>query len=423
MLLALKKRINALMNQVREDRGRLTYLVRVMVQVFRQWARDRCPQQAASLAFQTLLSIVPLLAVTLAILRSTGAMQAESSFVDFVATKLLPVSREQIASHLLSWSGNITFESLGLVGLVTTMLLAFVMINSLERIINVIWRAERRRSLAQKFIVFYTIATIAPLLVGTSLYQATRFGLTSGVIGFVLSFVATWLALFFANYFLPAKKLRIRSACVGALMSALLFELAKHAFRIYVTEFALAKFEGVYGAVAIVPLFLLWVYYSWLTMLLGVEFAYAVNSLHTLDRAERRIGACLEQELLQRVNGVVATKILVHIASAYAAGNKSTSRQQLEDQFDLSPGALDHILSRLKSKDLVLEIDSPHEGLLPARPPQTISLDQVLGAFRGEDLAPPIHEDQNSKLNAVFTDLATKQQLQTSNILLADLME
>ena len=400
-------------------RARAIVPIRVASQVLGQWAHDRCPQQAASLAFQTVLSIVPLLAVTLAVLRATGAMEAESSFVDFIATELLPVSREHIASNLIGWSGNITFKSLGLVGLVTTLILAFIMINSLERIINTIWRSERRRSLAQKFIVFYATATIAPLLVGTSLYHATQFGLTSGFAGFTLSFFATLIALFFANFFLPARSVRFRSALIGALISALLFEFAKHAFRIYVTQFAFAKFEGIYGAVAIVPLFLLWVYYCWLTMLLGVETAYATDNLHVLEHTERRQALSLEQQM-ERVNGPVAARVMVEVCRAYSCGDKSISRRHLQDQFDLTSNALESVLHRLKDNDLVIEIKGDHSGLLPARPPSTISLRQVLDTFRGDDVEHVTGSEQG-KLDSVLADLDAHSRKQTDKLLMSEL--
>ncbi len=415
----LLPRLIGLVDRIR-IKGSSILPIRVASQVLAQWARDRCPQQAASLAFQTVLSIVPLLAVTLAVLRATGAMEAESSFVDFIATEMLPVSREHIASNLIAWSGNITFKSLGIVGLVTTLILAFIMINSLERIINTIWRSERRRSLAQKFIVFYATATIAPLLMGTSLYHATRFGLTSGVAGFALSFFATLIALFFANYFLPARSVRFRSAAIGALISAVLFELAKHAFRLYVTQFALAKFEGIYGAVAIIPLFLLWVYYCWLTMLLGVETAYASDNLHILEHTERRQALSLEQQM-ERVNGPVAARVMVEICRVYSQGDKSISRRRLQDQFDLTTNGLESLLHRLKTRSLVLEVEGDHPGLLPARPPSTISLRQVLDAFRSDDIQKDSGTNQ-SKLDQVLADLDAHTQQRTDTLQLSELL-
>src|SRR5262249_33104066 len=153
------------------------YLARVLVQVIRQWARDRCPQQAASLAFQTALSIVPVIAIALALLRAAGEFAVESTLVDFIGREVLPsVSRENIAGHLLKFAGKMSVQTAGIAGLGTTLLLAFVMYTSVENIFNDIWKIERRRSIGQKFVVFYAVATIVPSLLGVSLYHAARHG-------------------------------------------------------------------------------------------------------------------------------------------------------------------------------------------------------------------------------------------------------
>ncbi|MCP4223401.1 MAG: hypothetical protein GY773_08685, partial [Actinomycetia bacterium] len=187
-------------------------------QVVRGGARDRCPAKAASLACQTVPSVGPLMAVALRVLRWSGNTDAESSFVDFLAQHLIPVSREVIADKLSTWSGNVRLDSLGLVGLISIVFLAFVMLNSLEKTINVIWRAEQRRSLAQKFIIFYASVTIGPFLIGTSLYQAAKFGLTDGSSGFLISITASSGAFFLANYVLPATKVRLGPAILGAVV-------------------------------------------------------------------------------------------------------------------------------------------------------------------------------------------------------------
>ncbi len=371
----------------RRDRT-LAFAMRISMQVLRQWARDRCPQQAASLAFQTVLSIVPLVAVTLAVLRATNSMGAESSFVNFLATQLIPVSPDEISKYLLTWSSNVTFKSLGMVGLISTVLLAFVIINSTEKVINFIWRAERKRSIPQKFVVFYATATIAPFLLGTWLYQGASVGWTEGFSGFMLSSGTSYMALFLANFFLPACPVKFRSAAIGALVSTVLFELAKFIFNTFVYEFAFERYTGIYGAVAIAPLWLLWIYYSWLTFLLGVEVAHAAENLHLLQRVDRRHTLSLENELLNRVNGMTAARVMVEICRAYSSGEKAVPRSRLEFLFDMSSDGLGRLVRRLKEEDLVIEVHGDVSGYMPARPPSEITLATVLAVFRGDDVRP-----------------------------------
>jgi membrane protein len=409
-------------SQVRRRVAIPLYALRVLLQVIKQWARDRCPQQAASLAFQTVLSIVPLLAVGLAALRATGSIHEESALIEFLAETYIPVDPGEIAVTLKRWSENVTFESLGLAGLLTTCVLAFVMFNTLERIMNDIWRTEQRRPLAQKFIVFYALITIVPLLLATSLYQASELGLDAGLGGVVLSLAASFGAAFFANLVLPKTVVQVRAAAAGALLSALAFELAKVAFNAYAENIAMAKASGIYGTVALAPLILVWIYYSWLVLLLGAEVAYAVQHLHLLERGERRGVMSLENELVRRVNGMVAARVMVAIAEAYLTGKKIASRRALADRFDLSNEVVDRIGARLRDHDLVIEITGDHAGYLPARPPHEITLAEVMAAFRGDDVLE--HEPHaETRLDRVLGDLEADARSRTRDLYLDQLVE
>lgn len=395
------------------------YVIRLIAQVLRQWARDLCPQQAASLAFQTVLSVVPVLAVCLAALRATGLIEAESALVDFLSERFIPVSRAELSRTLLAWSENVTFQSLGLVGLVTTVILGFVMWRSLEKIMNHIWRVERRRSVAQKFMVFYATATIGPLLIGVSLYQAAKFGLVEGGSGLLVSLVCSFLALFLANYFLPATRVRVRPAAIGAAVTTVLFELAKYLFNLYVSEVAFERYSGVYGALAVAPICLVWIYWSWLMLLLGAEVAHAAQNIRLLERSERRGTLSLENELLHRVNGPTAARLMVAVSEAYLSGKKVLTHQQIADRFDLSPDVVERLTQRLKDADLLMEVEGDHVGFVPARPPSEITLADVLAAFRTGDRDAG---DRANALDAVLAEIEAGALARTAPITLAQLV-
>jgi len=397
------------------------YTARVLVQVFRQWARDRCPQQAAQLAFQTILSIVPLIALAMAIVRGTGTASAESSLVRFISEAYIPVSREAISNTLLTWTSNISFRTLGLAGLVFTLMLAFVMFNTIERIMNDIWRAEKRRSLPRKFAVFYLVVTIIPALLAIGVYQASKVGLTSGMAGAVVSILFSFSAALFVIYLLPSTVVHLRAAAAGAAVTSLTFELAKFAFATYVEEVAFSRFSGIYGTVALAPLFLLWVYYAWLVVLLGVEVAYAAQHLHLLEQRNRSGVMSLENELARRVNGPVGARVMTAVAEAYLAGRKVLSRRALSDRYDLSDEVIERLVSRLKDADLLIEVEGEYTGLMPARPPQEIALADVLGAFRGDDVTDLSHAS-GGVLDDVLRDIDAHARKRADGISIAHLI-
>jgi YihY family inner membrane protein len=397
------------------------FILRICAQVVRQWARDKCPQQAASLSYQTILSIVPLLGVALAFMRATGAFEAESTFVHLLSQNLIPVSPEEVANYLANLSENVTFETLGIVGLLVSTLLAFIMFNSLEKVFNSIWRAEHQRPLTQKFVVFYATATIGAFLVGTSLYQAARFGLTQGPAGLVISIVTTFLAAFLAIFFLPASRVRLGPAAIGATFCTVLFEGSKHAFNLYVSQFAFANYSGLYGALAVVPLLLVWVYVGWIILLLSAEAAYAAQNLHVLERLDRRAKMSMEGEIVRRVNGVVAARVMCAVSEAYMRGDKVLSRRALADRFDLSDDVVTRITERLKDADLLIEVEGQYSGFLPARPPQEIALADVLAVFRGDDVIVRSTR-QGTRLDRVLREIEEEIEVRTRQLSLSELV-
>ncbi len=400
----------------------LFYLLRLSVQLIRQWARDRCPQQAASLAFQTMLSIVPAMAVGLAAMRVTGTIEAESSFIQFIADRYIPVAPDEIAATLRSYSENVTFESLGLVGLITVIFLSFIMFNSLEKVMNQIWRVEKRRSMAQKFVVFYATATIGPALISISYINAASVGLTQGFQGYILSFVISYVALFLANFFIPATPVRLKAALVGALVTTILFEAAKYGFNYY-ANFAFDRYAGIYGAVAAVPLFLIWIYWSWLILLLGTEVAHAAQNIRFLERIERRGRLSFEDSIISRVNGPVAARLMVAVSEVYLSGGKTIGRNALATRLDVDDDVLVRLTDRLMAHDLLLEVDGSSRGFLPARPPSEITLANVLNIFRGSDQRDLRGRRPQTQLDRVLANIEGQTAQIAGSLTIAELTE
>ncbi len=392
------------------------FAARVLVQVVKQWVRDRCPQQAASLAFQTALSIVPVIAIALAVLRATGEFEAESSLVNFLAREVLPsTSRDEIAGYLLGFAGKMSIGTAGVAGVATTMVLAFVMYMAVEKIFNDIWRVERRRRIGQLFVTFYAMVTMVPALLGVSLYHATQIGLTEGALGWLAATGASFLALLLANKLLPATRVSWRAAAAGALFTALAFEGAKRAFQLYVANVAFQSYSGVYGPLALVPILLLWIYYSWLVVLLGAEIAHIVQNLHHLEGAERRDDARDQQH---KVNGLAGARFLCAIAERWRLEGRATPREDLAARFEVREEVAEQILRRLRESALVLEVDGDTTGYLPARPPDEVTLADVLAVFRGTDILVRPPGAAASRLDLVLSEIeeATRGRARTVTI-------
>lgn len=237
-----------------------------------------CLQLSASLAFTTLLALVPLLTVMLTIASAfptLGALTAQLD--DFVAAHVLP---SQISPTVIRYlqlfserAGRLTAIGIVLLGLTSLLTLLTV-----GRAFDRIWQTSARRSLPNRFAVYWAVLSLGPILIGASLSMTSYFmGISVGladrvpVIGmfalWTVSFALTVMAFTLLYLTMPSVTVKPQDALLGGILAGVLFEIAKRGFAIYIAKFP--SHAVVYGTFAAFPLFLVWIYISWLVALLG----------------------------------------------------------------------------------------------------------------------------------------------------------
>jgi membrane protein len=253
-------------------------LLRFLRAVLARFTADRGPSLAASLTYTTLLAAVPLLAIGLAV------MTAFPVFEDFtLATQgyiednlLPPKVGETVLGYLREFSaGAARLTALGLAGLAVSV---YFMMHTIETAFNAIWRVRRRRPLAVRMAVYLGAATLGPVLVGASLTTTSYFvGASLGLAGAIpgapaavltgAQLAVTTLAFTLLYRVVPNRTVAMRHALLGGGATAVAFELCNRAFAAYVGH--VSTYTLLYGAFAVVPLFLVWVYLSWAVTLFG----------------------------------------------------------------------------------------------------------------------------------------------------------
>lgn len=243
----------------------------------RRFAEERCLQIASSLTFTTLLAIVPILTVAVALVAAFPVFRSVTEHVEaFLVKNMLPESVEAIVGYARRFAENA--GRLTLVGLVFLLVTAMLVLNTIERAFNQIWRVPHPRPLVQRAFIYWALLTVGPVLIGASL------SLTSWVVSLSLGLVqevpyaglmllkvvpilltALAFALLYAT--VPNRRVLVRDALCGGFLGALAFEAMKQGFATYVAHFP--TYQLVYGAFAVVPIFLLWIYLSWLVVLSG----------------------------------------------------------------------------------------------------------------------------------------------------------
>ena len=248
-------------------------LTRLTIQRARQ---ERLPQVAGSLTFTTVLSVVPLLAVSFALItRFPLFRQLHEALQQHLLQALLPadISRT-VLRHLGEFAANA--GGLTLVGLLFVLAAALALLLTVENALNRIWQVRKDRPFLKRLGVYLALLAVGPLALGASLWATSYLvGVSLGMIGklppwaaFVLNLgpvLLGTLVLTFLFYYLPNTHVRRRDAILGGLLGSIALELGKRGFAYYLLS--VPTYKTIYGGFAVVPVFLLWVYFSWLVTL------------------------------------------------------------------------------------------------------------------------------------------------------------
>ena len=255
------------------------------MQYFNRCIDDQITVNAGYLAYVTLLSLVPLIAVGVAIFSAFPGFESTRMEIEsFLFTNFVPTSTDVIREHISSFAGNA--NQMTAVGIGFLAAIALLLIRNVDATLNRIWRIKKKRPMMISFAVYWLVLSLGPVLLGASI------GVTSYIVslvsfadqgipgfsGFLLKLLPYGISMvgFIMLYTLvPNTRVSFRAAIPGAFFAALLFELTKKGFALYISHFP--SYEVIYGAVATIPILFVWVYLSWVVVLLGAEFTACIS--------------------------------------------------------------------------------------------------------------------------------------------------
>jgi len=282
----------------------------LVAQCWSQFKRDDNLRVAGVLSYTTLLALVPLLAVVLGVVSAFPAFAVWSERVqDFLFSQFVPAAGATVQQYVQQFVGNArVLTGPGALFLVLTTLL---LMSSIEAALNRIWQVSAPRRWRSRILVYWTMLTMGPLLLGGSLALTSALGPEeggwwSGPLAWLtgwLPFLVAFVGFGILFVVVPNRAVPWRAGFAGALVAALLFEGAKLAFVWYVTTFP--TYEKLYGALAVVPIFLVWIYLAWAVILIGASISAALASYRLVagDRVfcPRRYDAAAAWRVLHEV--------------------------------------------------------------------------------------------------------------------------
>ncbi|MFU8803786.1 MAG: YihY family inner membrane protein [Bradymonadaceae bacterium] len=357
----------------------------------RETMRDRGAVLAGNLAFLTVLSVVPLLSVAVSLMAAFGLFEEESNLLIEPLLQVFPST----ASGIVSYLGQMAMESaqaIGGIGGITLIIIGVVLFNHIEQAFTHIWRGSHDRSIVRKFLTFYALITFGPVLIALSVIESASFqiylgemGLDVGLFKRFLPLVYTLIVFTLMNKLLPNARVRWSAALVGGLVTAVAFEFAKWGFNLYINQMLVHTYNRVYGALTLIPLFLIWVYITWLVILIGAEISYSFQHLRSLIKAEAgETAAQIRHGTRKAFNPVMGVEVFSPIAAAFKQGLGATEEATIVRSTRYSARIVTDIIDVLIEEGFLVESKQGkrgHRWLLPGRPLEDIGLEEIVEAF------------------------------------------
>jgi membrane protein len=374
-----------------------------LLAVARRFREDRSIQTAGSLTFTMLLSIVPVITVVVALSTAFPVFDAAMKALEtYLVKNILPDATgvQTITGHVASFArraGRLT--GIGLVALAVTSIMLMI---TIDEALNRIFRVQRRRPLAYRLLMYWAVLTLGPLLIGGSLWitsylvgrslDALRADWLTLAVLRLVAFAFTCAALTMLYTVVPNRRIAVRHALAGGVVAAVLFELAKRGFALYIANFP--SYALIYGAFAAVPIFLVWAYLSWLVVLLGATITALAPVYRFVETERRRVAG---RDLFD------ALAILAALARAQAGG-RVRGLTRLAVQTRLLPYRCERVLERCAVLGWAARTD--REGWLLARDAGSI---RVADVFRAFALDPLLGENRGAALEALGAGLAAHE--------------
>jgi len=388
--------------------------IQTAVLVIRDFGINQSMLRASALTYYTMLSIVPLLALTFALLKAFGVQ----NLLEPMVMEKLKVTDGQAVQALLGYINNTQVGSMGAIGLALLLFAVVSLLTNVEKTFNYVWGVREIRPLMRRFADYLSVILVGPVLIISAISMTSSLASNSLVqrllemqllgslillLFKVVPFLFMWLAFSVLYVFMTNIRVEWRSAFVGGVVGGTLWQLAQWGYVNF--QVGVAKYNAIYGTMAALPIFMIWLFVSWVIVLFGLEVAYAKQNLRTSSRDLRSSQVsrnCYEQ---------VALVILLTLADRFARGRAAMTQEQLARMLYIPPRLCRNILSLLVEVGFVGESCSRlgRRSYQLGRDAEGLSLAELLKRMRdkGEEVLHLKPHPQTRTALEAWTELET----------------
>jgi membrane protein len=397
--------------------------LRIIWVLYQELSNGQLSMRAMSLVYTTLLSLVPLLAVSFSVLKAFGVQnQIEPVLLNFLAP--LGQKGEEITTTIIGFVDNMRVGVLGAVGLGLLLYTVVSLIQKVEHTFNYTWRVSQHRPLAERFSDYLSVLMIGPVLVfsalgatasimsNTLVQSMTQIPVLGWIIhtaGNLIPYFFVICAFTFVYVFIPNTRVRLAPAIVGAIVAGVLWQSIGWGFASFVVNST--KYSAIYSGFAILLLFMIWLYLAWLILLIGASIAFYhqhPEQLHLKLTPGPSIG--------NRERETIGLLSLCYLAKQHFDGGEPLSLKALASEIEAPPDAVLDAMNLLQSKNLVVAVQSDPFSFVPGRAPERISVKTALDTLRrSEDQ--PVSMASGKQMEKCVAGVFSAIDLATSNTL------
>lgn len=382
----VKEIVTAPRRAARRMLSELRWFFRVVISSCDRFYWDNGFSKSASLAYTSLLSIVPLMALAFGMFASFAVSNEHLPQVRrFILKQFVPdvASVDTALAYLTKFSESLS--SLNAIVMLFVVFTSILLLNSIEYALNEVWQVYEPRSISHRVAIFCAILVIAPALVISAYYFSTArlepflAGMAAGsfvtlIYNWLLPFLIDFLAFVSLYYLVPKAPVKLSSACFGAFLTAILFALAKEGYAVYIVSFA--SYSAIYTTLAAIPVSLLWLYIGWTVVLFGAELSYQAQYLpHQGKIWKRSVLSVGDGRLL------LAMQSLVIITRTFLNGTKLPNDIELAEKLGCSTVVLKPSIDALEAAGIVCRGDSRDMPLTLMRSPDKLTLAEIREAL------------------------------------------
>ncbi len=355
---------------------------------------------SAALTYQVIFALVPLLVVMLAVVKGVGGFSSAGGAVqDFILKNILPqigtpsdgsTPGKTIADQVNEFINNVNATAIGVIGGLALFYTSISLLTSIEKVFNRIWGIKEHRPILRRLTVYWTFLTLSPILLAASLSMTTFVQsnklytwLTEHVPFFgsatllVTPFAVAWIMFTGFYIFMPNTRVHPGAAFIGALISGSAWEGMKTVYFWYNTHFV-SNYKF-YGALGSIPIFLLWVYLSWIIVLFGAEVAFAAQHVNTYKREIEETKLCAADR------DRLALVVCVEVIRPFTRGERPPAGEEVAHSLNAPVRIVNELLFILSSQGILRSVqlsDRKDPGYLPARDPALMTAKDVVAAVR-----------------------------------------